>query len=269
MQRRPWFELHDDPRFPRFLRDMVTDGLEHLWNTLGSYGSVAPRLRQAVAQSGAAQIVDLCSGGGGPWLSLAPRLGSGIPVILTDWFPNLPAFVRTRERSHGRIQFRGQPVDATAVPEDLRGFRTIFTSFHHFTPEQAQAILVDAFRRREGIGVFDLARPRLRTMLLCSFVPVLTWLLTPRMRPFGWRRVLWTYLLPVVPFTLWLDGVLSCLRAYSLQDLREMIAPLSAPDYAWEIGEAGSVKARVAYLIGTPMQTSTARHASEVHELPG
>ncbi len=254
MDRQPWFEMHDSPRYPRFLRDMVTDGLEHAWNSLGMYESIAPLLRRAVEESGAGQVVDLCSGGGGPWLSLEPEMrdaeGQPLPVVLTDKFPNLPAFERTRTASGGRIGFWREPVDARAVPESLRGFRTIFSSFHHFMPDAARAMLADAFAKREGIGVFELAQPKARTVALCFGMPVLNWLLTPGMRPLGWSRVVWTYLLPVIPLTLWLDGILSCLRSYSLSDMRELVAGLEAEDYRWEIGEAGSGKARVAYLVG-------------------
>ncbi len=254
MDRKPWFELHDSPRFPGFLRDMVTDGLEHTWNTLGMYESIAGLLRRAVTESGARQVVDLCSGGGGPWLSLAPGLkdAEGLPVavVLTDKFPNLSAFERTRRFSGGRIGFCAESVDAAAVSGDLRGFRTIFSAFHHFSPETARAMLADAFAKREGIGVFELAQPKVKTMALCCGMPALSWLLTPGMRPLGWRRVVWTYLLPVIPFTLWVDGILSCLRSYSLADMRELVRGLDAEDYHWEIGEAGTGKARVAYLVG-------------------
>jgi hypothetical protein len=257
MQRRPWFELHDHPRFPGFLRDLITEGLEFIWNRLGSYRAIEGRLQRAVALSRAPQIVDLCSGGGGPWLSLAPGLrhGDGSPaqVVLTDRFPNLAAFARTRQLSAGRIQYAPEPVDARQVPETLPGFRTIFSSFHHFSPAQAGEILADAFHRREGIAVFELARPQLRTVLLCFTMPLLSWILTPRMRPLGWRRMVWTYLLPIIPAVLYLDGVLSCLRSYSLADLRELVAPLASPDYGWEVGEAGNGKAKVAYLIGIPL----------------
>lgn len=256
MERRPWFELHDHPRYPRFLRDMVTDGLEHTWNVLDSYRSIQPRLQKAILQSGATQVLDLCSGGGGPWLSLAPglqdRAGHALPIVLTDRFPNIPAFRHAEQISGGRIRYSEQPIDAQNVPESLSGFRTIFSSFHHFSPQQAQAMLADAFRRRQGIGVFELARPRPLTIALCFAMPAANWLLTPTMRPLGWRRLLFTYLVPAIPFTLWFDGVLSCLRSYSPADLRELVQPFQADDYRWEIGEAGSGKAKVTFLIGSP-----------------
>jgi hypothetical protein len=259
MERRPWFELHDHPRYPRFLRDMVTDGLEHTWNTLDSYRSIQPLLQQAILESGASQVVDLCSGGGGPWLSLAPGLrdsgGRPLPIMLTDRFPNIPAFRRTEQVSGGRIRYAPEPVDAQKVPRQLAGFRTIFSSFHHFSPEQARGMLADAFRQREGIGVFELARPKPLTISLCFAMPVVNWLLTPAMRPLGWRRLLFTYVVPAIPFTLWFDGVLSCLRSYSQADLRELVSPLQSEGYRWEIGEAGSGRAKVAYLIGVPAKS--------------
>jgi len=254
MRRQAWFEIHDSAWFPPKLRDLVTEGLEKVWEANHTYRPITGRLRRALRQSRTRQVVDLCSGGGGPWLSLAPELkdaeGQPLGVVLTDKFPNLKAFERTREVSGGRIGFCAEPVDAAAVSGDLRGFRTIFSAFHHFTPEAARAMLADAFEKREGIGVFELAQPKVKTMALCFGMPALNWLLTPGMRPVGWRRVVWTYLLPMIPFTLWMDGILSCLRSYSLEDMRELVHGLEAEDYRWEIGEAGKGKARVAYLVG-------------------
>jgi len=51
-------------------------------------------------------------------------------------------------------------------------------------------------------------------------------ILTPSIRPFRWARMLWTYMIPVVPFVLFYDGVVSCLRAYSLEEFEERIVPL-------------------------------------------
>jgi hypothetical protein len=42
------------------------------------------------------------------------------------------------------------------------------------------------------------------------------------------------------------------LRSYSLEDLRELTAGLSAPDYDWQIGDERSGRVPIRYLIGTP-----------------
>ncbi len=134
-------EIHDLPSCPPSLRDALTDFLAFTANLAGAYDPVAPLLRRAVARTGAHRIIDLCSGAGGPWRTLAAQVG--VPVVLTDRYPHGDNVVR---------------VDARAVPAELDGFRTMFTAFHHFRPPEARAILADAVQRRQGIGVFEIAR---------------------------------------------------------------------------------------------------------------
>jgi hypothetical protein len=102
--------------------------------------------------------------------------------------------------------------------------------------------------------VFEAAKRSLRTIFATGVVPLLCWYVTPRIRPFRWSRILWTYLLPVVPFTVFADGILSCLRAYSLEDLRELTHGLGGEEYRWEIGEQDGGRIVITYLIGRPLK---------------
>lgn len=252
MQRQRWFEIHDQAWFPAFLRDRVTEALEAVWNANRTYACIAPLLREAIASSGATRIVDLCSGGGGPWPSLYPEVAQGrnLEVCLTDLYPN-EHFLRRSAPLPG-ISLRPEAVNAQCVPAELRGFRTIFSSFHHFDPPAARAMLADAFHRREGIAVFEGARRSAATLALVAGVPLLALPAAATARPVRWRRILWTWIIPVVPALLWIDGILSCLRSYSLADLRELTEGMSAPDYAWQIGEVPGHRVTIRYLIGTP-----------------
>jgi hypothetical protein len=153
MQRNPWFEVHDHPIFPRFLRRLVTDALEAIWNATDLYSPITPRLKRALEDSHTRGVIDLCSGGGGPWFRLQPALaaaGCSISVVLTDKYPNQPAFDMASLRSLQAITGYEKPVDASCPPHDLNGFRTMFSSFHHFDPKDARAILTDCFDRDEG-----------------------------------------------------------------------------------------------------------------------
>src|SRR5438034_6575208 len=143
--RLPLVEIHDLAPGPRSLRDALTDFLAFTENLTGAYDPVGPLLRRALERTQARRIVDLCSGAGGPWRRLGARVG--VPVILTDLYPYAESVIR---------------VDARAVPVELDGFRTIFTAFHHFRPAEARAILADAVRRRQGIGVFEIDRKSTR-----------------------------------------------------------------------------------------------------------
>ncbi|MGH7672375.1 MAG: class I SAM-dependent methyltransferase [Gemmatimonadales bacterium] len=235
-------EIHDQPWCPRSLRDALTDFLQFALNLGRGYAAVAPVLRRAIARADADRIVDLCSGAGGPWRTLGREIP--VPVLLTDKYPN--------RAPRGSIPFHPEPVDATAVPADLRGFRTLFTSFHHFRPREARAILADAVRRRQGIGVFEISRRAPREIVLIA----LTWLailvLVPFIRPLRWSRLVWTYLPPVLPLMGLFDGVVSCLRTYSRAELWELVRGLDT--YEWEIGETrtGWSPLVVTYLVGVP-----------------
>jgi hypothetical protein len=251
MQRQRWFEIHDQPWFPAFLRDRVTEALEAFWNANRTYHPIAARLREAVRRSGAERIVDLCSGGGGPWAGLYDDVadGGGIAVCLTDFYPNALVL---RRNAGARITAWAESVDARHVPAELRGFRTIFSSFHHFDPEAARAMLADAFEQREGIAVFEGATRHAWTLLALTAVPFLAIRAAVVARPFRWDRIFWSCVIPVVPAVLWFDGVLSCLRSYSIDDLRELTRGLEAPDYEWQVGEERGGPVAIRYLIGTP-----------------
>src|SRR5262249_34175490 len=91
--------------------------------------------------------------------------------------------------------------------------------------------------------------------LAVTMVPIGYWLLVPLMRPFRWSRLLWAYVLPVIPFVLWFDGVMSCLRAYSPAEMKELTVGLAGESYHWEAGEkhgGGTIPKTITYLIGWP-----------------
>ena len=46
----------------------------------------------------------------------------------------------------------------------------------------------------------------------------------PACPPFRWSRLLWTYLVPVIPLVLLFDGIVSCLRSYRPDELLKLVA---------------------------------------------
>ncbi|HEY0017683.1 MAG TPA: hypothetical protein VGC13_15330 [Longimicrobium sp.] len=256
MRRLHLLEIEDQPWCPAVLRDAATDFLQFMIVKTDTYAPALPLLQGALERVGTRQVVDLCSGGGGPWPGLLPQLDSAdapVQVRLTDRYPNREAFERANERTGGRLAFHAEPVDATALPEGLTGFRTLFTAFHHFPPAAARAILADAVRGGQGIGVFEATQRSVPSIIATAFSPLIVLLVTPFIHPFRWSRLFWTYVIPLVPLLVLFDGLVSCLRTYSPRELREMADSLGAPGYTWEIGEAkGRAPVPVTYLLGTP-----------------
>jgi hypothetical protein len=256
MRRLELQEIHDHPAFPGFLRDLVTDALQSVWEFANSYKVVLGRLLEAMEGAGTYEVLDLCSGGGGPWLRLVrePEMSRipGVSVRLTDKYPNRLAFERV-EATSTLLRFEPSSVDATRIPSHLRGFRTFFSSFHHFSPETAHKVLRDAVEQRRGVGIFEAPHRSPKTIFMICCIPILSWLLAPTIRPFKWSRLFWVYVIPVVPFVLFYDGIISCFRAYSQQELRQMVAPLTTPGYEWQVGEERTGFLTVTYLLGYPV----------------
>lgn len=253
MRRFHLIEIHEQSWCPSFLRDLATDALQFGFNLLNVYAPVTPLLQNALDSTGKRSVVDLCSGGGGPWLELSQTLRgeSGLQIWLTDKFPNPRAVENVRSVSGNSIRFYPHPLDAAEVPRELAGFRTMFTSFHHFPPGEARAILQNAVDAGEGIGVFEITRRSPSTIAITLAWALMLFICTPRIPPFRWSRLFWTYLVPVIPAVLVWDGIVSCLRTYRTQELREIAKELAASGYEWEIGETPGALA-VTYLIGCP-----------------
>lgn len=257
MRRRQLVEIEDLPWCPRPVRDGGTDWLGFMANSTKAFSPVAPRIRAAMEATGTRNVVDLCSGGGGPWLTLAPELETtgAVSVELTDLYPNVEGFADLRARSGGKLAFRTSSVDATDVPAELDGVRTMFNCFHHFPPDLARAILADAVRKRRGIAIFEGVDSRLLPVLAMPMQVPAVLLLTPFVRPFRWSRLFFTYVLPLIPLLVFFDGTMSMFRIYLADELREMVASIPGHEtFDWEIGSTPVKGAPVGitHLVGIP-----------------
>jgi hypothetical protein len=178
---------------------------------------------------------------------------------LTDRFPSETARQLAQRYAPQQLHYVADPIDATQVPSELKGFRTLFTAFHHFAPQDAQRILQDAVDQRQGIAIFEQTRRHPLAILLMLALPWLALLTVPLMRPFRWSRLLWTYVIPAIPYVLAIDGVISCLRTYSSAEMQELVARVDAPGYVWQVGRVRSPVSPVGvlYLIGYPAVTAS------------
>lgn len=261
MKRLHLFEFNDQGWVPAWFRECETDYLHTVLERMRSFDRVVPLLAGLVRDSGSERIVDLCSGGGGPMLSLqaelSRELGSDLPVVLTDLFPSDSG----RSRIGGRpgLRYLQEPVDATRVPVELRGVRTLFDGLHHFRPDAAGRVLGDAVRAGVPIAAFEISRRRALPLLTSPLIVVAVLLFTPVIRPFSWRRLVFTYLVPLLPLAIWWDGMVSNLRAYNVAELQELTRELCHPGYVFSAGEVSAGPATITWLTGHPRATGSRR----------
>jgi hypothetical protein len=225
-----------------------------------AFTAAIPAIRTAMAAANTNVVIDLCSGGGGPWRALAPALAKHGPVrvVLTDLYPNVQAYTAMRVEAGGTVDFHPEPVDATSVPASLHGVRTMFNAFHHFPVSRAVAVLGDAVAAGQPIAIFEGASTRALGLVAMPMQIPLLLLLTPFVRPFRWSRLLFTYLIPLIPLLVLFDGTVSFLRLYSREELREVIAAVPGSErFTWEIGSAKvpGFPVRLGYLLGVPARS--------------
>ena len=233
------FEFNDSPWAPAALKEALIESLSRAldWGRM-LQGLTAP-FGRFLEETGAAEVLDLCAGAGGPAVVLAAALrrsGKTPPrFLLTDLQPHPEAWQALKTADPAAIDFVAGAVDATAIPPALGAGRArmIVNALHHLPPALAGAVLRGACADGPGIFVaegFERSPLRFFPIAPMGMVAMLANLvLTPR------RRLQKLLLLPVSLLVAPWDGIVSTLRVYTETELREMVAPLGDA-FTWSYG---------------------------------
>ncbi len=257
MARLQLFEFMDHKWFPRFLRDPMTAYLEAMYG-LVDLAPFAAKLRDLMAETGATRIVDMGSGSTGPMIrifrTLQPAGGGTLDLVLTDLYPSEIGKTRAAAQGDPHIRYESRSVDATRIPDDLEGVRTMVAVFHHLPPELARRVLENAARARAPIAIFEPTVRHPATVLTSPFILLAVFLMTLRIRPLSFAQIFFTYVIPLLPLLIWWDGVVSHLRTYDQNELRKLTEGIDAPGYRWEIGgiRVKGMPVPLPYLVGRP-----------------
>ncbi len=248
------FEFEDLTWLPNTFREAITDLLTYQISHFGIYNAAAPKIAEVLQKTSQKNIVDLCSGSGGPALGVQKEvskiLGENVHLTLSDKYPNVKVF---RTIKNPDVTAITESVDVIKNVSIASGVRTIFTAFHHFKPSQAKAILQNAVDANMSIAIFEITERKAASLMTLLVAPLTCLFFTLFLRPFKLSRFIWTYLLPVIPILYTWDGLISNLRSYTKDEWLEMTKQLKDNDYTWETGELISkFHIKVFYLIGCP-----------------
>ena len=257
MKRFHALEWEDLRWFPKAWRDYGTDYLAFIATKFDIYQSVYPIIKQGLEIKSNQEWVDCASGGGSGLVKLAEQAKNDFPnlkIVLTDYYPNKKTFERTKAQNPQVFNFEENSVNAMDVPVHLQGkFRTMFGSFHHFRPKDAQKILQNAVDTQTPIAIFEPVGRNFFSWFSMLFVPLNVLLLTPFIKPFRWQVLPFIYLIPLIPLYILWDGIASILRRYSEKELNEMVRKLSNSEtFQWEIGSKKKGNVATYYLYGFP-----------------
>jgi hypothetical protein len=85
------------------------------------------------------------------------------------------------------------------------------------------------------------------------FVPLSVILSAPFVQPFRITRLIFTYLIPILPLITMLDGFLALFKLYNPNDLNELISTIPVKNYVWKSGKADNGRGgKIIFLMGYP-----------------
>lgn len=147
-------------------------------------------------------------------------------------------------------------VDADHFEANENGLYLSVNSFHQFTVREAKQILFEVSQKRQPIVVVEGNNDSLWQVFGMTVIVPLTVILTaPFVKPFRLERLVFTYLIPVLPFVTFLDGFLALFKLYAPKDLDELTASLHAENYYWRSGKMDNGRGgKIIYLIGYPLK---------------
>lgn len=259
MKRIQLFEFEDFPWFPNFLRICMTHYIIAIHRILGSRGELAALIHKVLGKSPQKRILDLCSGAGGPMPDVLTTLKEehghkDLQLTLSDLYPNTSAARRINNDGNPDTQYLDTPINAANVPEDQQGLRTMICSMHHMPPETVKSILKDAKKDRQPFLAFEISdnsQPKAIWWIALPINFLMVFFFTPLVRPMTIQQIVFTYLIPLLPFFIAWDGAVSNARTYTLDDMDILLEDLRSDDYIWETGTIKG-KSKKNYLIGMP-----------------
>ncbi len=252
-------EFHETKYCPVLWRDFMTDFLSVFVYNANPYKVIYPLIKNALSCSGSKQIVDFGSGSGMYMLKLLRNINSESKLytaLLSDKFPNKKSAQRIENLSGGQIKYIPESVDILDS-KNPQGFWTLLTAAHHFNETELKSILSDAVKQKCGIGILEYSSRQILQIILPSLmVPFLVLTITPFITPFSWKRLFWTYILPVVPVLVMIDGFISHMKSYSVAELKKMTNEMSSSNYYFECGRKRIFfkTCPITYLIGYPIK---------------
>lgn len=146
-------------------------------------------------------------------------------------------------------------VDADYFTASEEGLYLSVNSFHQFSVDEAKDILKQIAENKQPVVVVEGNNDSLWQVFGMTVIVPLTVLLTaPFVKPFRFERILFTYIIPVLPIVTFFDGFMALFKLYAPKDLDELTTSIKAEGYSWRTGKLDNGRGgKIIYLIGYPV----------------
>jgi ubiquinone/menaquinone biosynthesis C-methylase UbiE len=203
-------ELEDFDWFPAIFRKYQMELIGVLVSKFGIYRHVSHMIHEDLIQQKMSSITDLCSGSGLPAVFVHKNIGiKKLQTSLTDKYPQsiipLPG-----------VYYVSQSINVLDMPMEKATYYTMYNAFHHFDTHEQQKIVLNALDSNAHLLIVEIVQPTLFNVLsitLASTIGVL--LFCPFIKPFEWKRLWFTYVIPINVLTVLIDGYITILKSKS------------------------------------------------------
>ncbi len=262
MKRIHIFEFEDYPWFPNWIRKYMTRLIIVVHKFMNTSEILADLIAKVIKQTGDKDIIDLCSGSGGPMIEVAEILKTkydfhNLKLELTDLYPNTEVAEQINTDDNPDISYNLTPVNATQISKQKKGLRTMICSLHHMKPAVARNILNDAKTNGQAICIYEISDNSPPIIFNFIFLPVtfiFCFIVTLFSKPKSIGQLFFTFIIPIIPIFYAWDGAMSNARTYTLSDMDELLEGLHSDDYKWEKGAIKGKGGNKLYLLGIPQK---------------
>jgi hypothetical protein len=235
------FEFMDQSWVPGSLHATMREILEcgNSWPFRRYNDWVVQELLRVAKEAGATSVIEL--GAGTAPLTrhlLRCPAADSLDLVVCDSTPDAECYRELAESSQGRVKPIYEPVDFSQPREWPPGALLVLSATLHHVPAEHRMQVLNALQSNGAkVLVFEPLRQNLWSMLFVplSIVPAL---LTP-LRFIGragrLRRFVWCWFLPIAPFMFWWDGLVSCLRQWTVADCNRRLEGGAVHKREWEI----------------------------------
>jgi hypothetical protein len=222
------FEFNDQSWYPQVLRNGFNDVVEFVHRFMTPYQRASTIIAPWAHKIGTQEIVDFASASAHHLKNIIKtghQSHLNLPqFIASDLYPAVNYWHQVQSTTDDKsFQYINTPIDMLAPPSGLPRTWSIFTAFHHLSPDQARQFLKTFTENADGLCIGEYLQRDLYSFFMI-FAAIPTWFIAPFMadRPSVGKFVL-TFIIPIIPLqNLW-DGLVSVLRTYTVDEIRTML----------------------------------------------
>ncbi len=223
MKRKNTFQFSNQKWYPEFLKNSMYEFMTWFVNKVGAAKPFLPVMEEALKHQNSIVSIDMNLGAG--FETLAPYIDKEINVK--------------------HLSFENFNIDQ-------KGVYVLVNSFHQLRREQAYNLLKQVSESGNSCVILEGNNDSLWQVFGMTVIVPLTVIFTAAfVKPFRIERLLFTYVIPVLPFVTFWDGFMALFKLYAPSDLDQLTEEIKSENYYWRSGKMDNNRGgKIIYLIG-------------------